>query len=166
MAGERDPIREHFIHEVGELANSLGLNRSVGQLYAVLYMSPGPLSLDEMASACRMSKGNASLNVRALERWGAVERAHVSGDRKDYYRPNRDVLGVVKDRLRDGLGRRLSALEAAVERAERELGALREPEVPAQFYGERLAELRQLLRSLRRVLQNMDRLYELARRLM
>ena len=164
MAHNSDHIREQFIDQVGEFAASLGLNRSVGQLYALLYMSPSPLSLDEMAEACDMSKGNASINLRELERWGAVRRVYVRGDRKDYYEPHRDVPQIVISRLREGLGRRLAALDETLEEAERQVEQMGNDAERKKFYRERLKEVRKLRRSLGRVLDNMDNIYKLARR--
>jgi DNA-binding transcriptional regulator GbsR (MarR family) len=164
MAHDSDHIREQFIDQVGEFAASLGLNRSVGQLYALLYMSPSPLSLDEMAEACDMSKGNASINLRELERWGAVRRVYVRGDRKDYYEPHRDVPQIVISRLREGLGRRLAALDETLEEAERQVEQMGNDAERKKFYRERLKEVRKLRRSLGRVLDNMDNIYKLARR--
>jgi len=164
MAHNSDHIREQFIDQVGEFAASLGLNRSVGQLYALLYMSPSPLSLDEMAEACDMSKGNASINLRELERWGAVRRVYVRGDRKDYYEPHRDVPQIVISRLREGLGRRLAALDETLEEAERQVEQMGNDAERKKFYRERLKEVRKLRSSLGRVLDNMDNIYKLAKR--
>ena len=166
MAQGSDPIRTQFIHEVGEFASSLGLSRSVGQLYALLYMSPAPLSLDELAEASDMSKGNASLNVRELERWGAVRRVYVPGDRKDYYEPNRNVPEIVVGRLKDGLGRRLASLETALDAASAQVEEMNGDGEKKKFYAQRLKEVRKLQRSLRRVVDNLDNLYKLARRFM
>jgi len=164
MAHDSDHIREQFIDRVGEFAASLGLNRSVGQLYALLYMSPSPLSLDEMAEACDMSKGNASINLRELERWGAVRRVYVRGDRKDYYEPHRDVPQIVISRLREGLGRRLAALDETLEEAERQVEQMGNDAERKKFYRERLKDVRKLRSSLGRVLDNMDNIYKLAKR--
>ncbi len=164
MAEQGDPIRDGFIHQVGELAGSLGLSRSVGQLYALLYMSPEPLCLDDMAEACEMSKGNASINVRELERWGAVRRVWVRGDRKDYYEANRHVPEIVMGRLKDGLGRRLGLLGGAIAEAVDRVEHMDGDPQTRDFYSERLQEVRKLHRSLQRVLDNLDRVYEVGKR--
>jgi len=164
MAQQSDPIRERFIHEAGEFANGLGLSRSVGQLYALLYMSPEPVCLDEMAEACQMSKGNASMNVRELERWGAAQRVWVRGDRKDYYEPNRDIAGIVIARCQDGLGRRLGFLEGVVEDAAGSVEQMESPDGNRDFYAERLREVRKLIGSARKALNNLDKMYAVARR--
>jgi len=65
----------------------------MGQLYAALYLSQKPIPLDELAKTCRMSKGNASINIRRLERWGGARKVWGTENRKDYYEPNRDIIG-------------------------------------------------------------------------
>ena len=157
-------LTTRFVDQVGEIAGSLGVNRSVGQLYAALYMSPEPMSLDDMAEACEMSKGNVSLNIRELERWGAVRRVWVRGDRKDYYEAERDVPQIVIRRLKEGLGRRLSTLEAALDDASEHVKQMKSDAKSKAFYKERLAEIRKLNRSMRRVLNTLDRFYKMGKR--
>jgi DNA-binding transcriptional regulator GbsR (MarR family) len=159
-----DPIRGRFIHEIGEFAASLGLSRSAGQLYTLLYMSPAPLCLDEMTQAAEMSKATASINIRELERWGAVRHAWVRGDRKDYYEANRDVAQIAMARLRDGLGRRLGAMDGVLADAERRVEDMSENPGHREFYRERLKEIRKYRNSLGRILANMDKIYAVAKR--
>lgn len=166
MPEQPDPIRERFIYEIGEFAGGLGLSRSVGQLYAFLYMSPDPACLDDMAEACGMSKATASINIRELERWGAVRKVWVRGDRKDYYEANRDVPGIALDRLRDGLGRRLNGLENALEQAAQQIEQMTDDPASRDFYRKRLKELGKYRGAMERVLKNMDRIYAVARRFM
>lgn len=164
MADNDDPIRERFIHEVGELAAGLGLSRSVGQIYALLYMSPEPVSLTGIAEACRMSKGNASTYVRELERWDASRRVCVPGERQDFYEANRDIQSIVMNRLQQGMGRRLDVLDQAVAEAHDEL---EETDVEGgEFYKERLEKIARLSAKLRRAARNLDGLYGLLRKFM
>ena len=92
----------------GEVAESFSFNRSIGQLYAFLYISAAPLSLEDIADACRMSKGNASIHLRTLEHWGAVRKSWRPGTRKDYYTANTDLKELALRRLQEGLGKRIS----------------------------------------------------------
>ena len=164
MDDNSDPIRERFIHQIGEFASSMGLNRSVGQIYALLYMSREPMCLDDLAGACDMSKANASTNVRELERWNAVRRVWVRGDRKDYYEANRDLPQIVISRLQDGLGRRLGGLEDVVAEATERVEQMEGDADDQRFYRERLAEVHKLQGSLRRLLGNMDKVYGVVKR--
>ncbi len=164
MAEEYDPIRERFIHEVGEFAGSLGLSRSAGQLYALLYMSREPKCLDEMADLCEVSKATASINVRELERWGAVRRVWVRGDRKDYYEANRNVADIAVSRVKEGLGRRLETFGAALDEAERDVEQMSDNPGGRDFYRQRLKEIRKHRNSLDRLLRNIDKVYAVAKR--
>lgn len=79
--------RENFIQGAGEIAVSLlgMLNRVCGQIYALLFLSPDPLSLDDIVSELKVSKGNVSINIRILEDYKLVKKAWVKGSRRDYY---------------------------------------------------------------------------------
>src|SRR5258706_10924713 len=100
-------VQDRFVELMGQLAEMCSFSRSIGQIYGVLYLSPEPLSLDDVATACRMSKGNASIHVRTLETWGAVHQSSKPGNRKDYYVANRDLRALMVKRLHEGLGRRI-----------------------------------------------------------
>ena len=67
-------VQQRFIEAAGELAVSISLARSVGQIYALLYISPEPLSIDDVCRLLGVSKGNVSINLRTLEAWEAVEK--------------------------------------------------------------------------------------------
>ncbi len=123
---------------VGQLGADLGLNRIAVQLYALLYLSEAPLSLDDMAGALQVSKAAVSINVRTLERWGAARRVPLPRSRRDHYEAELDVLGIVASQFQRGAVRRLdrfqeilgagrpaSIPEARWKRAEAALGRLR-----------------------------------------
>ncbi|MFC1704322.1 GbsR/MarR family transcriptional regulator [Candidatus Omnitrophota bacterium] len=95
MNKEVESVREELIFKFGYLTNKIGLSKSMGQLYAALYFSKKPISLDELGVICRMSKGNASINIRRLEKWGAVKRVWVKENRKDHYEANREIMSFV-----------------------------------------------------------------------
>lgn len=89
-----------FLGKVNQLCSRFGLNNIMAQLYALLYLSSKPLSLDEMAERLKISKGSVSINMRALEGYGAVRKIWVKGSRKDYYETEMDIARVVLDRLK------------------------------------------------------------------
>ena len=93
------------------LGDSFGLNRFVAQLYAVLYLSDKPMSLDEIAEKLKVSKGNVSVNIRELERWGAVRSVWVKGSRKDYYEANLDIKKVIVNKVKSGVQRRITQVQ-------------------------------------------------------
>ncbi len=105
-----------FARFAGELAESFSFNRSVGQIYGLLYLQESPLSLEDIGHRLSMSKGNASINIRLLESWGAVRPVSVVGSRKDYYEANRDIKAVALRRVREGLTKRLDRAEEQLTR--------------------------------------------------
>lgn len=100
-------LEDTIIQSAGEMAESLSINRLVGQIYSLLYINPEPVSLDEMVEKLKISKGSASVNIRNLEDWNAVKKVLVPGSRKDYYTAEPDFLKVVSERLHQGFSKRL-----------------------------------------------------------
>ncbi len=144
---ELEKVRDSFIEAIGELSASLGLNRSIGQLYALLYLNNEPLSLDDMVKILKISKGNVSVNIRELERWGAVRRVWRKGSRRDYYKSEPDVLNIVSNRLKEGLQRRMNNTMSAIDKMfelidRKEFSAAEEK--TAMIYAKKLNEVREL----------------------
>src|SRR5438105_13195969 len=107
MSTSLPEFKRHFTALAGEIAEGFSFNRSLGQIFCFLFISPHAVSLEEIASACDMSKGNASLHLRTLETWGAVHRTWKTGTRKDYYTATDDLKKVAVRRLQEGLSKRM-----------------------------------------------------------
>jgi len=123
-----DPIQameDRFIDSLGGLGAELGISRAVAQIYCLLYLRDEPLSLDAMAERLGLSKATISVNVRNLERWGAVRRVWIEGSRRDHYLAERNTLGVVWSALSQGILRRLDQVAGSVTEAREELARLR-----------------------------------------
>lgn len=91
--------RRKFIEAGGHTTQSFGLGRIVGQIYALLYLNPHPLCLDEIADELSVSKASVSTTVRQLQQWSAVKRVWVKGDRKDYYEAETDFKAMLVNGL-------------------------------------------------------------------
>ena len=89
--------RDRFVEAGGHTTQSLGFGRVLGQIYALLYLSPRPLCLDEIVAELHVSKASVSTTVRQLQRWSAVRRIWVKGDRKDYYEAETDFGAVLRN---------------------------------------------------------------------
>jgi DNA-binding transcriptional regulator GbsR (MarR family) len=121
MAHSSHPIIRRFIEDAGGLSQAAGFGRVAGQLYAYLYFSSAPRTLDDMKEDLGISKGSASMCVRQLEGLGAVQRVWVKGDRKDYYAAN-DYFGqIIRSALREVAGRRVEAFGRMLDEAEAQL---------------------------------------------
>lgn len=105
-----------FAHFAGDLVESVGFNRSIGQIYGYLYLNQKPGSLTEIAEKLSMSKGNASLNLRTLESWGAVFPVSVQGSRRDHYQANMNYKEVILRRVQEGMEKRLAMAEDKLSR--------------------------------------------------
>lgn len=92
-------VQDIFLERTNHICKKLGLNNVMAQLYAVLYLSNEPLSLDDMVDRLKISKGSASVNIRALENYGAVRRVWVRGSRRDYYEADTDIVKVIMERV-------------------------------------------------------------------
>jgi DNA-binding transcriptional regulator GbsR (MarR family) len=119
-----NPIVEKFISDAGNFAQSFGLGRVVGQIYAFLYFSQEPQGLGDMQEALQISKGSASMCVRQLEGWGAVRKIWVKGDRKDYYEANDWFGKVLKNILNESISKRFTHRDEFYEEIESDLAAM------------------------------------------
>lgn len=100
-----------LLGKINQMCDKFGLNDIMAQLYAILYMSSSPLSLNDMVDRLKISKASASVNMRALERYGVVKRVWVKGSRKDYYEAEADISKVIMDRIKSMAQSRLSEFD-------------------------------------------------------
>jgi len=121
------PLTRRFIEDAGSTTQALGVGRVVGQIYAYLYFSEPPRTLDDMKEALGISKGSASMGVRQLEQWGAVQRIWVKGDRKDFYTANDYFGSIIRNLMTDLMGKRLASLSKSLDAADSELKILSSP---------------------------------------
>jgi HTH-type transcriptional regulator, glycine betaine synthesis regulator len=96
LNAQEKAVWDSFVEMAGRSALRLGLPRSLGQVYAAIYLSSQPLGLEDLMESLEISKGNASMSVRQLAEWGAVRRLWVKGDRKDYYEATERFADVLR----------------------------------------------------------------------
>ncbi len=88
---ELERVRERFILHWGEMGSLWGINRTMAQIHALLFISPEPLSANEIMEELQISRGNVSMGLRELIAWGIVNRVHVKGERREFYTTEKDV---------------------------------------------------------------------------
>jgi DNA-binding transcriptional regulator GbsR (MarR family) len=86
-----DPITEKFVLHWGEMGTRWGVNRTVAQIHALLYLSPQPMNAEEIAGTLSIARSNVSTSLRELESWGIVRAIHLLGDRREHYQATKDV---------------------------------------------------------------------------
>jgi DNA-binding transcriptional regulator GbsR (MarR family) len=85
------PVVKKFILHWGEMGQAWGINRTVAQIHALLFIAPKPLNAEEIADALEVARSNVSTGVKELQGWGIVKRVHVLGDRRDHFESLQDV---------------------------------------------------------------------------
>jgi len=88
---ELSPVIQKFILHWGEMGTRWGVNRTVAQVHALLYISPKPLNAEEIAQTLAVARSNVSTSLRELESWGIVKAVHLLGDRREHYESMTDV---------------------------------------------------------------------------
>jgi len=88
---ELTKIMRSFILHWGEMGTRWGVNRTVAQVHALLYLSPKPLDAEEIAKALSVARSNVSNSLRELQGWGIVRVVHVMGERRDHFESVKDV---------------------------------------------------------------------------
>lgn len=163
MNRKLEVAQDKFLESIGKVCDSFGLNRFIAQLYAVLYLSDRPLSLDEMTEKLKVSKGNVSINIRVLEQWGAVRHIWVKGSRKDYYEAELDIKKVMTDRMKVFAQNRLSEVSDMTDNFRRIVesansGLTEEEASIAKVYEERLKKIEEFKAMTSSVLSLADKL--------
>ena len=85
------PEVEAFILHWGEMGTNWGVNRSVAQIYALLYLSDRPINAEEISETLKLARSNVSTALKELQSYGIVRRQHVSGDRRDHFVAETDL---------------------------------------------------------------------------
>ncbi len=112
------PVARKFILHWGEMGARWGINRTVAQIHALLYIADRPLNAEEIAETLGVARSNVSTGLRELLGWGIVRVVHDLGDRRDHYESLRDVweLGrvILDERKRRELDPTLALLRECV----------------------------------------------------
>ncbi|RJF97369.1 GbsR/MarR family transcriptional regulator [Noviherbaspirillum saxi] len=90
------PLVQTFVLHFGEMGSRWGINRTVGQIYALLYVSANPLNADEIADALGFSRSNVSMGLKELESWRLVRLQHLPNDRREYFSTPDDVWAIFR----------------------------------------------------------------------
>src|SRR5260370_29249031 len=85
------PIQQKFILHWGEMGTRWGINRTVAQIHALLFLSPAPLHAEDIAETLSVARSNVSNSLRELQGWGIVKLVHVLGDKRDHFESMKDV---------------------------------------------------------------------------
>lgn len=90
------PLVRSFVAHFGEMGSRWGINRTVGQIYALIFVSPTPLNADDIAGKLEFSRSNVSMGLKELQSWRLVNLRHQPGDRREYFEAPTDVWEIFR----------------------------------------------------------------------
>jgi DNA-binding transcriptional regulator GbsR (MarR family) len=162
-----------IVRRWGEMGGYWGISRTMAELYALLFVTPKPLCTDDVMDQLKISRGNASMSLRALVDWGLIERVHIFGDRKEYFRADTDVWRMFETITRERKRREVEPILTTLERCcemvapSRARGAAAPPAAVGPDAGgsiddpKEVAEFQRRVEELQRFLKTMGTLFEL-----
>src|SRR5438093_736062 len=116
------PVAQKFILHWGEMGTRWGINRTVAQVHALLFLSPRPVPADEISATLAVARSNVSTSLRELQGWRIVRVVHVLGDRRDHFESIKDVWEIFRivseERKRREIDPTLNVLAECVRRSE------------------------------------------------
>jgi len=118
------PIQKKFILHWGEMGTKWGINRTVAQIHALLFISPEPLNAEEITETLRVARSNVSNSLKELQGWRIVKVAHVLGDRRDHFESMKDPWEmfriVLEERKKREVDPTMAVLEECIAQAKAE----------------------------------------------
>ena len=106
--------QDRLIAAWGQMGSTWGISRTMAEIHALLYIVGRPMFADEVMERLKISRGNASMSLRALVDWGVVSRVHKRGDRKEYFEAEADVWAMVRAIIRERLRREVTPVLASL----------------------------------------------------
>src|SRR5437870_10782693 len=118
------PVQQKFVLHWGEMGTRWGINRTVAQIHALLYVSEKPLPAEAIAETLAVARSNVSTSLKELQGWGIVKMVHVMGDKRDHFESMKDVWEmfrvVLDERKKREIDPTLNMLRACVQDAEKD----------------------------------------------
>lgn len=148
------PLTQGFVLHFGEMGSKWGINRTVGQIYALIFISERALNADEIAELLEFSRSNVSMGLKELQAWRLVHLRHQPGDRREYFEAPADVWEIFRvlaeERRRREIEPTLSMLRSAL---------LESPASDAERHAqERMREMHDLIDRLMKWFDDVQRL--------
>ena len=95
-ASALSPLVRSFVSHFGEMGSRWGINRTVGQIYALIFVSPRPLNADDIGESLDFSRSNVSMGLKELQAWQLVHLRHLPGDRREYFEAPTDAWEIFR----------------------------------------------------------------------
>ncbi|CUH39581.1 MarR family protein [Jannaschia seosinensis] len=146
------PLQQEFVLHFGEMGSRWGINRTVGQIYALLFLNETPLNAEQITGALGISRSNTSMGLKELQSWNLVRLRHVPGDRRDYFTTPDDLWEIVRTLVAERRKREIDPTLTKLRELEMS-GPQDDPYAEA-----RIAELREMIEMMTQFHDEMSRL--------
>lgn len=137
---ELPPIARKFILHWGEMGARWGINRTVAQVHALLFLSEKPLNAEDICQTLELARSNVSVAVRELQSWGIVKVTHFQGDRRDHFESMKDVFEMFRVIMNERKRREVDPTLKLIQDCLDESG---EPQASETYVRERLAAMQE-----------------------
>jgi DNA-binding transcriptional regulator GbsR (MarR family) len=118
------PVMQKYILHWGEMGTRWGVNRTVAQIHALLYLSSDPLHAEDIAETLGVARSNVSTSLKELQSWGLVKITHVLGDRRDHFQSQKELwdifLAIIEERKKREIDPTLTMLRECVLESEQD----------------------------------------------
>ncbi len=139
------PIMQKYILHWGEMGTRWGVNRTVAQIHALLYLSPEPLHAEEIAETLSVARSNVSTSIKELQSWGLIRVSHRMGDRRDHFESLKNLWEmfsvIMEERKRREIDPTLTMLRAC------ELEGSNDRETPKEIK-QRISDVREFMETI------------------
>lgn len=148
------PLTQAFVLHFGEMGSRWGISRTVGQIYALLFLAEEPLNADDITEKLGFSRSNVSMGLKELSSWRLVKLQHKPGDRREYFSTPDDIWEIVRilaeERRKREIDPTLSMLRQAL---------VETPATPGERHAQaRMAEMHDLVELITRWSQDIQKL--------
>ena len=149
------PIEKKFILHWGEMGTRWGINRTVAQIHALLYLAPEPLNAEQIAETLSVARSNVSTSLKELQSWGIVRVVHALGDRRDHFESTKDVWEMFRVVLDERKRREIDPTVAVLRSCVADLSKDRKAET---YTRERLKEMLEFFEQVTELYQEFQRI--------
>ena len=150
MTAKLPELKQNFTESLSQISRFWGFPKGMGAIFGVLYLSPTPLSLDEIVEQTGLTKGAISTEVRTLARMGLVHRSSKLGDRKDYYEAETDfyqsIRSILKERQNSEFDRAVRSVQEMLTQLESD--SVSGSEADVKFVRERVKALQEFFNAI------------------
>ncbi|MGV3503840.1 MAG: GbsR/MarR family transcriptional regulator [Adhaeribacter sp.] len=155
---ELTEAKRKFIESWGKLGSEWGINRTMAQVHALLLITPGALTTEEIMEALSISRGNANMTLRDLIGWGLIEKQLKAGERKEYFYADKDTWHIARQVAKERRKRELDPMLKVLDELSAVEGDARDPEF--KTFKKSITDIHKLAKNVAKTLDTMEKAEE------